>query len=333
VKVALPTPDATTTLAGAVSKPLLFASITVAALVAALFKVTVQVLEALLPNVEGAQASELSCAGATRLMVFVRFTPPALAVTTADWLAVTWAAVTVKLLEVCPAATVALEGSVRLALLLESETGNPPEGAVPFNETVQELVPGVLIVRGLQFKVLRATDTGRVMVPELPLDGMEVPPAFDATTPVSWMEIGLLEGWPEIWKVAVATGPSAITVLLNPTIRQLFPEQERSFPAAVGDVPGVTVTLVMSEEKLKVHWSPEVCAPPADVRLIGRTTVLPAVPVVDPSDRVTLWPKAMLCKPSRTKVLRRIFRATLVYRSVRDKRAVGLSPREYWECR
>jgi len=84
VKVALPWPDVTTTLAGTVSNPLLLTSETVAALVAALFKLTVQVLDALLPNVEGAQASELSCAGATRLMVFVRFTPPAVAVTTPD---------------------------------------------------------------------------------------------------------------------------------------------------------------------------------------------------------------------------------------------------------
>ena len=101
------------------------------------------------------------------------------------------------------------------------------------------------------------------------------------------MEIGLLEGCAEIWKVATATWPSAITVLLNPTIRQLFPEQERDFPAAVVDAVATTETLVMSEEKLKVHWSPEVCAPPADERLIGRTTVPPAVPVADPSDRVT----------------------------------------------
>jgi hypothetical protein len=102
------------------------------------------------------------------------------------------------------------------------------------------------------------------------------------------MEIGLLEGCPEIWKVAVATGPSGITLLLNPATRQLFPEQESNFPAEVVDDPAATVTLVMSEEKLKVHWTPEVCAPPAEVRLIGRTIVPPAVPVVEPSDRVTL---------------------------------------------
>jgi len=60
VKVALLWPDATVTLAGTVSNPLLLASETVAALVAALFKVTVQVLEAPLPKVEGAQPSEVS---------------------------------------------------------------------------------------------------------------------------------------------------------------------------------------------------------------------------------------------------------------------------------
>lgn len=90
-----------------------------------------------------------------------------------------------KLVEVCPAATVTLEGTVRLVLLLESEIGNPPVGAVPFRETVQELVPGVLMVKGLQFKVLNATDTGRVMLPGLPLEGIDVPLADEATTLVS----------------------------------------------------------------------------------------------------------------------------------------------------
>jgi hypothetical protein len=81
VKVAVVWPDATVTLAGTVSNPLLLASETVAALVAALFKVTVQVLEALLPRVEGAQPTDVSVAGATRLKVLVLVTPAALAVT------------------------------------------------------------------------------------------------------------------------------------------------------------------------------------------------------------------------------------------------------------
>lgn len=43
---------------------MLLASPTVAVLLAVLFKVTVQVLDALLPSVEGAQATDVSCAGA-----------------------------------------------------------------------------------------------------------------------------------------------------------------------------------------------------------------------------------------------------------------------------
>src|SRR5450432_2627195 len=71
VKVALLCPDATVTLAGTVSNPLLLASETVAALEAAWFKVTVQVRDALLPRVEGAQATDVSCAGAVALRVKV----------------------------------------------------------------------------------------------------------------------------------------------------------------------------------------------------------------------------------------------------------------------
>ena len=67
------------------------------------------------------------------------------------------------------------------------------------------------------------------------------------------MEIGLLEGFAAIWNVADATVPSAITVLLMPATRQLFPEQDKDFPALVVDDPATTVTPVMSEEKLKVH--------------------------------------------------------------------------------
>lgn len=63
-KVALLWPDATTTLAGTVSDKLLLARVTVAVLRAALLKVRVQVLDELLPRVVGAQATELSCAGA-----------------------------------------------------------------------------------------------------------------------------------------------------------------------------------------------------------------------------------------------------------------------------
>jgi hypothetical protein len=86
VKVAALCPDATVTLAGTVSNPLLLASETIAALIAALFKVTVQVLDALLPRVEGAQVIDVSCAGAaaeTALSVKLWETPFRLAVSNA----------------------------------------------------------------------------------------------------------------------------------------------------------------------------------------------------------------------------------------------------------
>jgi hypothetical protein len=62
----------------------LLVSETVAALVAALFNVTVQVLDALLPKAEGAQANEVSCAGALALSVKVWEAPLRVAVSSAD---------------------------------------------------------------------------------------------------------------------------------------------------------------------------------------------------------------------------------------------------------
>jgi hypothetical protein len=82
-KVALLWPDATVTLAGTVSNPLLLASETVAALVAAWFSVTVQVLDELPPRVEGAHASDVSCAGATAPSVNVWEAPLRVAVNSA----------------------------------------------------------------------------------------------------------------------------------------------------------------------------------------------------------------------------------------------------------
>jgi hypothetical protein len=61
-KVALLCPDATLTPPGTARNPLLLASEMVAALLAALFNVTVQVLDVLLPRTEGAQTRDVSCA-------------------------------------------------------------------------------------------------------------------------------------------------------------------------------------------------------------------------------------------------------------------------------
>jgi hypothetical protein len=127
--------------------------------------------------------------------------------------------------------------------------------------------------------------------------------------------------------VAEATVPSAIAVLLMPATRQLFPLQERDFPALLVEAPATTVTPVISEEKLKDHWSPVVWAPPVEATVIGTVTLPPGVPDPDPIDRTTFCPEAIVCNPSRIRVLRRILRGTFVYRTVRGKRAVGLLPR------
>jgi hypothetical protein len=83
VKVALLWLAATITLAGTVSDALLLESATLAALAVALFKVTVHVLDELLPSVEGAQANDVSCAGALAVTVKVCEAPFRVAVSRA----------------------------------------------------------------------------------------------------------------------------------------------------------------------------------------------------------------------------------------------------------
>jgi hypothetical protein len=101
-------------------------------------------------------------------------------------LVLTCAPVAVKVLLVCPEATVTLEGTVRLALLLESATANPLPVAAPLNATVQEVLPGVLMLELVQVRLLKATvPDGNEIVPEPPLEGIEVAPAVVATTLVS----------------------------------------------------------------------------------------------------------------------------------------------------
>ena len=81
--VALLWPDGTVMLTGTESSPLLLLSDTAIELVAVLFNVTVQVLDALLPSVEGAQTTEVSCAGALAVSVKFLETPLRVAVSTA----------------------------------------------------------------------------------------------------------------------------------------------------------------------------------------------------------------------------------------------------------
>ena len=58
----------------------------------------------------------------------------------------------------------------------------------------------------------------------------------------------MVDGFGEIWKVAEATVPSDIAVLLKPRTKQLLAEQVIVFPALLAEGPATTVTLVISEE-------------------------------------------------------------------------------------
>jgi hypothetical protein len=84
-KVALLCPDVTATLVGTESKGLPLTSETIMVLVAVVVRFTVQVLTALLANVEGEQDNELSWAGALPVAVRakVRETPFMVAVSIA----------------------------------------------------------------------------------------------------------------------------------------------------------------------------------------------------------------------------------------------------------
>jgi hypothetical protein len=153
VKVALLWPNATMTLAGTVSNPLLLASDTVAALRAAWFNVTVQVLDALLPKVAGVQTTDVSCAGAAALSVKVCERPFRVPVNRAVWLEVTAATVAVKVALLSPEPIPTLAGTVMLTLLLESVMLVALEVAA-VKVTVQVEVPGAFTLVGEQVKLL-----------------------------------------------------------------------------------------------------------------------------------------------------------------------------------
>jgi hypothetical protein len=58
----------------------------------------------------------------------------------------------------------------------------------------------------------------------------------------------VVDGFDAIWKVAVATVPSVIAVLLKPRSRQLFPKHVILLPALVAEGPATIVTPVISAE-------------------------------------------------------------------------------------
>lgn len=113
----------------------------------------------------------------------MRTTGPAVAVITACSVPPTWSAEAVKLAEVCPPGTVTTDGTVKLPLLLDSPTPNPPARAVPLRETVHWVLPGAGIVARVQVSAVSDTaGAGSAIVPEPPIAGIELPADVEATT-------------------------------------------------------------------------------------------------------------------------------------------------------
>ncbi len=79
-------------------------------------------------------------------------------------------------------------------------------------------------------------------------------------------------------------------VLFNPNTRQVVPEQDTDFWAAVAEPPATTVTPVISEEKLKDHCNPAGWAPPDELWPTPSVMVPPGTADPDPMERFMLWP-------------------------------------------
>ena len=85
------------------------------------------------------------------------------------------------------------------------------------------------------------------MLPEIPEPEIEFPFGSEVTTFVNWIGMVVVEGLDEIWKVATATLPAAITVESIPQTMHVFPEQETDLFALEDVLPTTTLTLVMSD--------------------------------------------------------------------------------------
>ena len=154
---------------------------------------------ALLGTVEGEQETELirAVAGAVAFSVKLWELPFRLAFRRADVFVVIAATVTVKVPLVRPRAIVTPLGTVMLALLLDSATLAPLEGAEPDSVTVQVEVPGAVTVPGKQLRLPGTTVTVRL-------------------TLADWL-------WPFSVAVTVAVAPLATVPLIAVNVALLWP--------------------------------------------------------------------------------------------------------------
>jgi hypothetical protein len=180
MKLALAEPNATVTLAGAVSAAVLLERATTApAAAAALDNITVQVEAPPGDKVSGAHDTPVNEAGAIRVTLVVREPPFRVAVTVTVWSTDTVPATATKLAIVAPDGTVTADGALRAATSVDSATTAPPAPAAFDNVTVQVELAPVTRRAGLQEKPLIMTDVTNaiVVVREAPFS-VAVIPAF-----------------------------------------------------------------------------------------------------------------------------------------------------------
>jgi hypothetical protein len=187
------------------------------------------------------------------VVVLVRFSS---AVNVALTVVVVEPAKAVNVALVCPAATVTLVGTITVALLLDSETAVPPEGAVPLIVTVQLDVPGPVTVPGVQFRELTSSGVGSVIVPPDAVVGIDCPAASEVDAPESERENEVAED--ANCRLTEAKVPFETTVAFNPKTRHVIDPaeftQSSDLPAAAAAAPTDALTEVtLPAGKLNAH--------------------------------------------------------------------------------
>ena len=149
-------------------------------------------------------------------------------------------AVAVKAAVVAAAATVTLEGTVKLALLLVKLTAEPPVGAAPLNVTVQVLVPGPVNEAGLQARALTLKVTGATSeIAEVAL----APLAVAVSVAVELVEIV-----PAVAEKAAVAAPAAMLTEAGAVSSGLLDEMVTVRPPVGAAALAVTVQVLMAPE-------------------------------------------------------------------------------------
>jgi hypothetical protein len=266
VNVALLCPDGTVTLGGTGKLAVLLPSETTAALAAALFRDTVQVVVALLARVDGEHDTEVNCAGALAVIVNVWEPPFRLAVSSAVWLVLTEPTLAVKEPLVWFAAIPMLPGTVTMPLPLVNPTVTPPEVAGPDNVTVQVELPGAFTVPGEQLRLLGTTVTVRLTLVNwlVPLRlAVMVAVWLLPITPLVAVNVALL--CPDGTVTLAGTGKLALLLLSDTTmalVAFLLSDTVQVVLALLARVDGEHDTPVNCAGAGAARLSVNVCAPP-----------------------------------------------------------------------